>query len=122
MSWVGNGTESVSLQLLQDRGQQPGSGNPLHQALGKNKEINWDLRSTQAEPSADTAVTQGSRVWPSDPGSSVPQRSSGGTQIGIIVPCDIFTTGPMMLMDTEEMTTSMAASITSKGRPHSILT
>lgn len=37
MSWVGNGTESVFLGLLQDRGKQPGSGNPLRKALSKKE-------------------------------------------------------------------------------------
>lgn len=56
MSWVGKGTENISLWLLQDRGKQPGSGKPLIKALGK-KEISWDLRGTQTKPSADTGAS-----------------------------------------------------------------
>lgn len=37
MSWVGNGRENVFPWLLQDRGKQPGSGNPLSKARGKKK-------------------------------------------------------------------------------------
>lgn len=57
MSWVGNSTERVSFQLLQDRGKQPGSRNPLSQALGKKKEINWDFGGTQTEPSVDAVAS-----------------------------------------------------------------
>ena len=57
MSWVGNGTESVSLQLLQDRGKQSGSGNPLSQTLGKKEGINAGLEGIQTRPSADTGAS-----------------------------------------------------------------
>lgn len=57
MSWVGNGRENVFPWLLQDRGKQPGSGNPLSKARGKKKEINWDPGGTHSELSADTVVS-----------------------------------------------------------------
>lgn len=121
MSWVGNGRENVFPWLLQDRGKQPGSGNPLSKAQGEKKEINWDMGGTQTERSADTvaswsARSMARRCWQQP--TSQTQRPQRGTHLS----CALFTNnadGQRLEKDGE--LPSSTHHCPNAGRPHTYI-
>ena len=87
--WAGWEMESVSLQLLQDRGKQSGSGNPLSQTLGQKEGISADLEGIQTKPSADTEASWSPECDHQTVAAVYPRDPQWGPQIGTILPSDV---------------------------------